>query len=146
MVGVLAVALIVSGALAVVTGPQAGAMTVRPSATPAFAGDSGDPDVVYSGGTYFAFSTGTPLGNHIQALVSSSPSSGYGSYTGESYGSTALASTPVMADDQHPDLAGGVLLGRSLADVLRRRREPECQRHRARLYFGSCRWDHAVAL
>ena len=70
MVGALSVALIVSGALAVVTGPEAGAMTVRPSATPAFAGDAGDPDVVYSGGTYFAFTTGTPLGNHIQALVS----------------------------------------------------------------------------
>ncbi len=94
MVGALSVALIVSGALAVVTGPEAGAMTVRPSATPAFAGDAGDPDVVYSGGTYFAFTTGTPLGNHIQALVSTNPSGGYGSYTGQSYGSTALAHTP----------------------------------------------------
>src|SRR5580704_7684372 len=58
------------------------AVTVSPSATPAFAGDAGDPDVVYSAGTYFAFSTGTPLGNHIQALVSSSASGGYHSYTG----------------------------------------------------------------
>ena len=65
-----------------------------PSPSPAFAGDAGDPDVVYSGGTYYAFTTGTPLGNNIQALVSSSPSSGYGSYTGHPYGSTALPSPP----------------------------------------------------
>jgi hypothetical protein len=76
--------------------PQQGAaaVTIHPSTSPAFAGDAGDPDVVYSAGTYFAFTTGTPLGNHIQALVSSSPSSGYHSYTGTSFGSTALATTP----------------------------------------------------
>jgi hypothetical protein len=70
------------------------AASVTPSTTPAFAGDAGDPDVVYSAGTYFAFTTGTPLGNHIQALVSASPSSGYHSYTGTSFGSTALVSPP----------------------------------------------------
>ena len=91
---VLVVGLVASGMVAVATGHLAAAVTVSPSTTPAFAGDAGDPDVVYSAGTYFAFSTGTPLGNHIQALVSTSPSGGYHSYTGTSFGSTALASTP----------------------------------------------------
>ena len=84
----------ISGIALVATTQSAAAVTVSPSTTPAFAGDAGDPDVVYSAGTYFAFTTGTPLGNHIQALVSSSPSSGYHSYTGQSFGSTALATTP----------------------------------------------------
>ena len=64
--------------------------------TPAYAGDAGDPDVVESGGVYYAFTTGTPLGNHLQALVdtSGSPTSGWRSYTGQSFGSTALPTTP----------------------------------------------------
>ncbi len=65
-----------------------------PSSSPAFAGDAPDPDVVYSNGTYYAFTTGTPLGNHIQALVSASPASGFGSYTGLPYNSTALPAVP----------------------------------------------------
>jgi uncharacterized membrane protein YgdD (TMEM256/DUF423 family) len=83
-----------SVAMVVGTPQDSGAVTVHPSTTPAFAGDAGDPDVVYSAGTYFAFTTGTALGNHIQALVSSSASSGYHSYTGQSFGSTALANPP----------------------------------------------------
>ncbi|MGH9019278.1 MAG: hypothetical protein ACRDY1_16125, partial [Acidimicrobiales bacterium] len=86
---------LIASALWVGQAPDAAsAVTVSPSTTPAFAGDAGDPDVVYSGGTYFAFTTGTPLGNHIQALVSSSPDGGYHSYTGNSFGSTALANPP----------------------------------------------------
>ncbi len=69
-------------------------VAVSPSAQPAFGSDAPDPDVVYSNGTYFAFTTGTPLGNNIQALVSSNPSSGYHGYTGQPYGSTALAHPP----------------------------------------------------
>ncbi|HEX4175705.1 MAG TPA: family 43 glycosylhydrolase [Acidimicrobiales bacterium] len=65
-----------------------------PSPSPAFAGDAPDPDVVYSNGTYYAFTTGTPLGNHIQALISASPASGFGSYTGQPFGSTALPGVP----------------------------------------------------
>ena len=64
--------------------------------TPAYnyegSGDAADPQVVYSGGTYYAFTTGNALGNNIAALVSSSPNSGYGPYTGRCYGSTALPS------------------------------------------------------
>ena len=90
-------------------GPAAAAahVAVSPSATPAFipnagcgtgnpaynyegSGDAADPQVVYSAGTYYAFTTGNALGNHIAALVSSSPNSGYGPYTHGCYGSTAL--------------------------------------------------------
>jgi hypothetical protein len=65
-------------------------------AGPAFNGDAGDPDVVQSAGTFYAFTTGTPLGNHIQELVDTtgSPASGWHSYTGTTYGSTALPTTP----------------------------------------------------
>src|ERR1700678_4110024 len=61
-------------------------------ATPTYNGDAGDPDVIESAGTYYAFTTGTALGNHIQALVdtSGSPQSGWRSYTGQTYGSTGL--------------------------------------------------------
>ena len=88
------VATLVPAIVAVATASPAAPVTVSPGTTPAFAGDAGDPDVVYSGGTYFAFTTGTALGNHIQALVSSSASTGYHSYSGNSYGSTALANPP----------------------------------------------------
>src|SRR5277367_1010340 len=44
-------------------------VAVAPSTTPAFAQDAPDPDVVASGGTYYAFTTGTALGNNLQALV-----------------------------------------------------------------------------
>ncbi|HMD45087.1 MAG TPA: hypothetical protein VKG43_02930, partial [Acidimicrobiales bacterium] len=49
---------------------------------------------MFSNGAYFAFTTGTALGNHIQALVSTSANSGYHGYTGQPYGSTALANPP----------------------------------------------------
>ena len=74
-------------------------VTVTPSTTPAFippacgtgtpaynfagSGDAADPQVVASGGTYYAFTTGNALGNHIAALVSSSPNSGYGALHGQ---------------------------------------------------------------
>ena len=76
--------------------PAQGHVSVAASQTPAFAGDAPDPDIVYSNSTYYAFTTGTPLGNHIQALVdtSGSPANGWRSYTGQSFGSSALPSTP----------------------------------------------------
>ena len=64
------------------------------SGTPAYnyegSGDAADPQIVSSGGTYYAFTTGNALGNNIAALVSSSPNSGYGPYTNRCSGSTAL--------------------------------------------------------
>ena len=89
-----ALALVLMVATMMGAAPSAHAVSVSPNKTPAFAGDAGDPDAVYSAGTYFAFTTGTALGNHIQALVSTSASSGYHSYTGTTFGSTALPTTP----------------------------------------------------
>ncbi len=82
------------------------AVTVAPGTSPAFvapacgtgipaynhagSGDAADPQVVYSAGTYYAFTTGNALGNHIAVLVSSSPNSGYGPSTHTCSGSTAL--------------------------------------------------------
>ena len=89
-------------------GSTAAAVSVAPSAGPAFtppncgtgspaynyagSGDAADPQIVEAAGTYYAFSTGNALGNNIAALVSSSPNSGFGPYTGQCYGSTALPS------------------------------------------------------
>src|SRR5579871_22801 len=112
-------ALLLGQALAMVAGPAparalagaagaAGAVVVTPSAAPAFpnppcakgspaygfpgSGDAADPQVVYANGTYYAFTTGNALGNHLAADVSASPNGGYASYTGKCYGSTALPS------------------------------------------------------
>jgi len=98
---VIAVWLLSSGcAVALGTAGRAAALspsphvTVTPSNQPAYAEDAPDPQVLYSNGTYFAFSTGTPLGNYLQVLVSSSANSGYQGYTGLPYGSTALSNPP----------------------------------------------------
>jgi hypothetical protein len=79
-----------------------GGLSVQPTAAPAFDQDAPDPDVVLSGSTYYAFTTGTALGNHLQALVdtSGSPQSGWGSFTGHDYGSSAL---PVVPAWEQPD-------------------------------------------
>ncbi len=102
----LAGLLAITAVAAVAAAPQAGAapsparpishVSIAASQTPAFAGDAGDPDVVYTNGTYYAFTTGTPLGNNLQALVDTSgnPGSGWGPYTGTTFGSTALPSPP----------------------------------------------------
>ncbi len=73
-----------------------GGMSIQASTTPAFDQDAPDPDVVLSGSTYYAFTTGTVMGNHLQALVdtSGSPLSGWESFTGHSYGSSALPLVP----------------------------------------------------
>ena len=68
-------------------------LAFTPSPSPAYGNDAADPDVVYSGGTYYAFTTGTPLGNHIQALTSGSPASGWQPFTG-GFGSSALPNPP----------------------------------------------------
>ena len=71
-------------------------IAVSPPASPSFAANAGDPDVIYSNGTYYAFTTGTALGNNLQVVINSSgdPTGAYGSYTGQSYGSTALPAPP----------------------------------------------------
>ena len=64
--------------------------TGSPAYNYAGSGDAADPQVVYANGVFYAFSTGNALGNHIAALVSTSPNSGYGPYTGTCYNSSAL--------------------------------------------------------
>ena len=87
---------------ATLTGALAPRIAVSPPASPSFAGNAGDPDVVNSNGTYYAFTTGTVLGNHIQVVINSSgnPAGNYSSYTGQPFGSTALANPPAW---QQPD-------------------------------------------
>jgi hypothetical protein len=89
--------------------PQPQVLTVTASPTPAFGEDAPDPDIVLEAGTYYAFTTGTALGNHIQALVDTSgnPASGYRSYTGEPYGSSALPVTPAW-ETQNTQTSPGV--------------------------------------
>ena len=94
----------VSAGHAVVSTDPAGAalpestssLTVAAPGTSAFDGDAPDPDVVTSGSTSYAFTTGTALGNHIQVLVDSSgtTTSGWHSTTGRDYGSSALPVVP----------------------------------------------------
>ncbi|HXA33484.1 MAG TPA: family 43 glycosylhydrolase [Acidimicrobiales bacterium] len=84
------------------------AIAVNPAPAPAFnpnpacpngspgynfpgSGDAADPQIVSAGATYYAFTTGNALGNHLAALTSSSPNSGFAPYTGTCSGSTALA-------------------------------------------------------
>ncbi len=73
-----------------------GTVTVAPAVQPVFGMDAPDPDVILDGSTYYAFTTGTDLGNNLQALVdtSGSPMTGWGPYTTTGYGSTALPSPP----------------------------------------------------
>ena len=98
-------------------------VAVAPSTSPAFvppacgtgtpaynyagSGDAADPQVVYSAGTYYAFTTGNALGNSIAALVSNSPSSGYGPYTGTCFGSSALP-TPSPWEEPNTQTSPGV--------------------------------------
>jgi hypothetical protein len=92
-------ALVLSGPVpvgAAVHTPHAATVGVSPSGTPAYNGDAGDPNIVESAGVFYAFSTGTALGNHLQALVSTSgsPTTGWHSYTGTQFGSSALPNLP----------------------------------------------------
>lgn len=72
------------------------AVRVLPEASPAFNGDAGDPDVMSYRGTFYAFTTGTALGNHIQVLVDTSgnPQRAWHSYDNLPYGSSALPVAP----------------------------------------------------
>jgi hypothetical protein len=70
-------------------------------------GDAADPQILYSGGTYYAFTTGNALGNHLAALTSSSPDSGFASYSGKCFGSTALAN-PSSWEEPNTQTSPGV--------------------------------------
>jgi hypothetical protein len=90
--------MVVAAGLVTVPAAPAGAADVLAvgAPSPAFGGDAPDPDIVRSGSTYDAFTTGTAVGNNIQALVDTtgSPASGFSSYTGRSSGSSALPNPP----------------------------------------------------
>ena len=77
--------------------PSAQAIGVvgSPPSTPAFAGDAPDPDVVQSAGVYYAFTTGTVLGNNLQGLVDTSgdPAAGWTTFDGPR-GSSVLPDPP----------------------------------------------------
>ena len=95
VVGALALGGGAAAQTAAATPKQASHVIFTPSPSPAYAADAADPNVLYSGGTYYAFTTGTALGNHIQALTDTTgtPASGWQPYTGGS-GSSALPITP----------------------------------------------------
>lgn len=104
--------------------PAAGAsprVAVNPASAPAFnpnpacangsptynfpgSGDAADPQIVYSGGTYYAFTTG----NHLAALTSPSPDRGYAPFTGKCFGSTALPN-PSSWEEPNTQTSPGVV-------------------------------------
>ncbi|MHB8496872.1 MAG: family 43 glycosylhydrolase [Acidimicrobiales bacterium] len=71
-------------------------VSITPTTSPAFANDAPDPAIVESGGVYYAFTTGTVMGNYLQALVDTSgdPRTGWRPYTGLPFGSSALPVPP----------------------------------------------------
>jgi putative cell wall-binding protein len=69
-------------------------LSVSPASSPAYDDDAPDPDVIRVGNTYYSFTTGTTWGNNLGVLTSTSPDSGWRTTTGQTYGSTALASVP----------------------------------------------------
>ena len=98
---VVVVTAVLAGGVTLASGSATGVsvaprLQIGPSGGPVFSADAPDPDVVYADGTYYAFTTGTALGNNIQVLTNRSgdPRAGWGPYTGGS-GSTALANPPV---------------------------------------------------
>ncbi len=71
-----------------------------PAGGTAFAGDAPDPDIVSADGVFYAFTTGTALGNNLQVLIdrSGNPQTGWRSTTGTGFGSTALPAPPAWQE------------------------------------------------
>lgn len=78
--------------------PHAGAPVRRPMvqalSTPAWNDDAPDPQIVRFNGAWWAYSTGTTWGNNLGVLTSGAPDTGWRTVTGQTFGSTALASVP----------------------------------------------------
>jgi hypothetical protein len=74
--------------------PSVSAPTLTPSASPAYADDAPDPDIVRAGSTWYLFTTGTTWGNNLGVLTSASPTSGWHTLSGKPYGSTAIGAVP----------------------------------------------------
>jgi hypothetical protein len=97
---VAAVVLVVAVGVPLAAGAASGArsapqLQIGPPSGPAFAGDAPDPDVIYADGTFYAFTTGTALGNNLQVLTSSAgdPRVGWNTFT-KGAGATALPHPP----------------------------------------------------
>ena len=120
------------------------ALSSTPPAIPAYTGDAGDPDVVESAGTYYAFTTGTALGNHLQALVDTSgnPQSGWRSYTGTTYGSTALPTVPAWEAVNTQTSPGVFFFDNHWVMFYDAAQAGHATRHRVRLPVGGHRGQH----
>lgn len=81
--------------------PGAPTVTAKPT-TPAWNDDGPDPHIVRFGHRWFAYTTGTTWGNNIGVLVSDRPDGGWRTTTGQTWGSTALA-TSTIPDWQERD-------------------------------------------
>ncbi len=94
--------------------------------------------MVLSGSTYYAFTTGTALGNHLQALVdtSGSPTVGMAILHRPDYGSSALPAVPAWEQADTQTSPGVLLLGREVAPLLRRRPGRPRRRYRVGLPVG----------
>ncbi len=74
--------------------PTTAAPTLTPASSPSYPDDAPDPDIVRVGSTWYVFTTGTTWGNNLGVLTSSSPTSGWHTVSGKSYGSTAIGAIP----------------------------------------------------
>lgn len=70
---------------------------LSPPASPAWAEDAPDPDVVGFGSTFYAYTTGTTWGNYLGVLESSAPTVQWHAIAGER-GSSALPNPPAWQD------------------------------------------------
>lgn len=68
--------------------------TVALSSKPAYNGDAPDPMVIRYQGKYWALTTGTAVGNHLQVLRAESPLGPYAPFPTGSYGASALPNVP----------------------------------------------------
>ena len=102
LVAALTVAAIVpiGAGVASAAGPiQVGVRPTTPAFLPGWATtvrqtDAPDPDVVRFGSTYYGYTTGTSWGNHIGVLVASQPNTGFNTFTGTQFASSAFPGVP----------------------------------------------------
>jgi hypothetical protein len=90
----------------------ADAITVSPGYTTAFPFDAPDPDVVYAGGRYYAYTTGSWWGNYIGILTSDTPQGPWHPLPGvpvsSAFRPVDLTRAPASWQVNHTQLAPGV--------------------------------------
>ena len=95
-------------------------VTFTPSPSPAYAADAADPNVLYSGGTYYAFTTGTAARQlHSGPDHDGQPRVGLAALY-RWVGIERAAQPAVVGDAQYADLPRRLQLRRALGHVLRR--------------------------